>query len=141
MKPAFAAALVVFLLLPGVCAAQQLYRCGSTFSQTPCATAASAVRVPSGAAPDAPPASQPKELCSAATVGVMQLPDANMARVESVVKGSSEAIQYAGQPMVARTYLVSVNVANACGMYAGAKVHTCYVSEDEQRVLKVVLKR
>jgi hypothetical protein len=134
-------ALALLSLLPAVCAAQSLYRCGNTYSQTPCAAAASAVRLSPGAAPETPAATQPRELCGAATVGVMQLPDANMARVESVVKGNSEAIEYAGKPMVARTYLVTVNVANAYGMYTGPKVHACYLSEDEQRVLKVVLKR
>jgi hypothetical protein len=118
-----------------------MYRCGNTFSQTPCgAAAASALRISAAAAPE--PASGPrgKELCNSAAPRLLQLNNPETTRIESVVKGSSEVIQYAGQPAVARKYLMSINATNAYGVYMGAKTYACFLSEDEQRILSIALK-
>ena len=128
------------VLLPTVSSAQQLYRCGNTFSQTPCAAAASAVRISPAAAPEPPPGPRGKELCSSSAPRLLQLADPGTARVESIVKADSEVIQYAGQPIAARKYVMSINATNAYGVYMGARSYACYLSEDERRILKVAPK-
>src|SRR6185295_2325834 len=116
-----------WLLVSTVAAAQPLYRCGNTYSQTPCAAAASAVRIAAGAVPDAAEGLQGKELCSATVPRLLQLGDPAAVRVESVVKGDAEVIQYAGQPVATRKYLLSINVANAYGAWTGARSFTCHL--------------
>jgi hypothetical protein len=120
-----------------VCQAQSLYRCGNTYSQVPCAAAASAVRIAPAAAPDPAPGLQGKELCSALVPRLVRLDDPGSVRIESVVKGDAEVIQYAGQAIATRKYILSVNLANAHGAYVGARPYACFLSEDERRILQV----
>jgi hypothetical protein len=124
------------LLLPAAAFAQPLYRCGNTYSQTPCAAEAAPKKLPSGAAPDASSGPQGKELCSADGIKLLGLPDPESARIGAVVKGGSEVIQYAGKPTVARKYLMTINAKNVYGAYDGDRVFHCFVSEDERRILK-----
>ena len=133
-------ALAAIVAFPVASEAQQLYRCGNTFSQTPCAAAASAVRISPAAAPEPPPGPHGKELCSSSAPRLLQLTDPNTARIESIVKVDSEVIQYAGQPIAARKYLMSINATNVYGVYMGARSYACYLSEDERRILKVAPK-
>jgi hypothetical protein len=120
--------------------AQQLYRCGNTFSQVPCAPDATKLRTPSGSSgPDAPgaPALKGKELCAAEAPRQLGVNDPENIRVDSVVRGSAEVIQYAGQPMAARSYQVNLIYRNQAGVFATARPVICYLSEDERRVLKI----
>ena len=134
-------ALTALLVVPALAEAQQLYRCGNTYSQTPCAAAASAVRIAPVAAPEPAPGSHGKELCTSSAPRLLGFNDPQSARIESVVKANSEVIQYAGQPMVARKYVLSINATNAYGAYVGARPYACFLSEDEHRILKVAAAR
>lgn len=129
------------LVLPALCEAQQLYRCGNTYSQTPCAAAASAVRIAPVAAPEPAPGPRGKDLCSSSAPRLLGFNDPQSARIESVVKANSEVIEYAGQPMVARKYVLSISATNAYGAYMAARSYACFLSEDEHRILKVAAVR
>jgi hypothetical protein len=125
------------LLVSGHPMAQPMYRCGNAYSQTPCAPDAQPARISPGAPPDQPAGLQGAELCAAELPRLIGMTDPYTARIESVAKGDSEVIHYAGQPIAARKYLLSINARNAAGAYAGERPYLCYLSEDERRILKV----
>lgn len=129
------------LLLAASAIAQPLYRCGNTYSQTPCAPEAKPARISSGAAPDQPEGLQGKELCAAEAPRLLGLPDPYSARIESLAKGETEVIQYAGQPIAARKVHLTINARNSAGAYAGEQAYLCYLSEDERRILRVAPSR
>ena len=126
---------------PTVAGAQQLYRCGNTYSQTPCAADAASMRISPGAAPEQAPGASGKDLCASDGVAQLHFPDPDSTRIQSVTKAGSEAIQYAGKPIAARKYHLAINTKDGNGAYTGERVYVCYLSEDERRVLKVDLRR
>lgn len=121
----------------GAVQAQTLYRCGNTYSQTPCAADAAPARISAGAAPDAASASQGSTVCANEGVAQMRFPDPESTRILSVSRAGTEVIQYAGKPLAARRYNLTLNTKGPSGAYLGERVYTCYLSEDERRVLKV----
>jgi len=141
MRPPCVAALAAFLLLPVPSMAQQVYRCGNTFSQTPCAGGAASAPLSREAAADPAPVVQGKELCASAGLRLLGLPDPDSTRIESLVRADAQVIQYAGQPIVARKYRMVINAKNTYGAYEGARAYACYLSEDERRVLQMAVAR
>lgn len=116
---------------------QQLYRCGNTYSQTPCAPDAAPARISAGAAPEPAPGAAGKELCAKEGVAQMSFPDPESTRIRSVTRAGSEVIQYAGKPIAVRKYMLTLNTKSEVGAYTGDRTYLCYLSEDERRVLKV----
>ena len=108
--------------------AQTLYRCGNTYSQTPCAAEAQAVRVYAASAPKSAPGPRGFALCAA------QLPEAQAARAKPEGPRRTEVIAYAGQPMQARRFDLTVP---AEGADPATLRLICWLSEDEARVLQV----
>ncbi|HEX3139873.1 MAG TPA: hypothetical protein VHQ87_07450 [Rhizobacter sp.] len=133
--------ILALLTWPVLSLAQTLYRCGNTYSQTPCAADAASAHLSAGVAPDVAPGLSGKDLC--ATEGVIQLgfSDPESRRVGAVTRAGSEAIPYAGKAIAVRKYHLNINAKNAAGMYTGEQTYVCYLSEDERRVLKVDLLR
>ena len=117
--------------------AQQLYRCGNTYSQVPCAPGAASARISAGAAPEPVAGMVGKDVCASDGVAQMNFPDPESTRIRSVTKEGSEVIQYAGKPIAARKYRLTLNTRNEVGAYTGDRSYLCYLSEDERRVLKV----
>lgn len=116
---------------------QQLYRCGNTFSQTPCAPDAASARMSAGAAPEPATGAAGKDVCATTGVSQMNFPDPESTRIRTVTKAGAEVIQYAGKPIVARKYQLAINTKDHAGAYTGERTYLCYLSEDERRVLKV----
>ncbi|MBC7956290.1 MAG: hypothetical protein H7Y33_10525 [Cytophagales bacterium] len=131
----WAVALLFGLPVQGM--AQPLYRCGNTYSQTPCAPDAAPARISAGAAPDQASGASGKDLCATEGVAQMRFPDPESTRVVAVAKGGAEVIQYAGKPLASRKFNITLNTKNEVGAYMGERVYVCYLSEDERRVLKV----
>ena len=123
--------------IAGAAGAQTLYRCGNTYSQTPCAADAASARVSANAAPDAATGSAGPELCASEGIAQLGFADPESTRVRSVTRAGTEVIQYAGKPMAARRYNLVINTRNSQGAYPGERSYPCYLSEDERRVLKV----
>ena len=126
----------IALLLPTFAGAQALYRCGNTYSQTPCAANAAPVRARADSVADSAPGPKGGELCAAAAAKMLHLPDPESVRIESVEKAPAEVIQYADKPTAAHKYIVSINAKNVYGAYEGTRAYACHLSEDERRILK-----
>ena len=98
MKLTLALGLTALCTWPTQGAAQQLYRCGNTYSQTPCAPDATPARISAGAAPEQAPGASGKDLCVSEGVAQLRFPDPESTRIQSVAKSGAEVIQYAGKP-------------------------------------------
>jgi hypothetical protein len=128
------------LLVSTLCAhaqAQKLYQCGKTFSQTPCAADAIEKRM-YGGPPSEPTTPKPRgfELCAAAAVKATGSLEPESARVQMRGKRRMEVIQYAGEPLPAQRYDLYVSARNDQGMYALNKALSCWLSEDQSRILQ-----
>jgi hypothetical protein len=137
MKPISALAFGALLAVSTHAASQTLYRCGNTYSQTPCAADAASARISAGAAPEAAAGMSGSELCSSQGVAQMGFPDPASTRIRTATRAGTEVIQYAGKPIASRKFNVVLNTKNEVGAYTGERVYACYLSEDERRVLKV----
>jgi hypothetical protein len=116
---------------------QKLYRCGNSFSQTPCGADAVAVGKTKPASTSPVSTTQGAIVCAKAVQHKLDLPPGHTAAVEYSKRGPAETITYADQPIVTRTVNVTVVVRNAMGANVGQTNAMCNVSEDEQRVLKM----
>jgi hypothetical protein len=147
MSRAISVALLALAMSPLL--AQTLHRCGNTFSQTPCgegttstlragsgAVATPAVPGSSGTAAVAPGA----KVCIDAAMGQLGLPPGFTPVVRSAKRAPAEAIKFANDTIVARTWDVTVSVHNAAGSQVDVQSARCHLSEDEQRVLKLSTK-
>ncbi|MEO8153992.1 MAG: hypothetical protein ABI605_13040 [Rhizobacter sp.] len=134
-------AFAALFALPITAPAQQLYRCGNTYSQTPCAPDAAPARISAGAAPEQAVGSSGKELCASEGVAQLRFPDPESTRVQSVVKAGAEVIRYADKPIAARKFNLVINTKDGAGAYTGDRSYVCYLSEDERRVLRVDVAR
>ena len=117
--------------------AQNIHKCGNTYSQTPCAPDAAPARISADAAPEQAPGASGKDLCASEGVAQLRFPDPESTRIQSIAKSGAEVIQYAGKPIAARKYNLMLNTKNPAGAYTGDRAYVCYLSEDERRVLKV----
>lgn len=112
-----------------------LYRCGNTFSQIPCGDNAQAVQVAGNdGARNAIPPELARHVCFNDLKKWVPFPDPESLKVESISRGTPEIIEYAGAKLMARRYDLRVNARNS---YDGAQDFSCFVSEDNQRILKV----
>lgn len=116
--------------------AQQMYKCGSTYSQTPCAPDAVAKPLQPMTVPDTPPGLSGYDLCAAVALKVVDSPEPETARVQSVGQRKAEAIQYAGKSTVAHRYDLTVDAKTQYGVYSGERPYSCWLSEDQRRVLQ-----
>lgn len=137
------AALGALLLATAAAApAQKMFRCGSTYSQTPCDanTAPQRLHRDLPAAPGAPASaaapSRGSSLCAEEIPRRLKLDGPNAATVLPVEAMGAVVIRYADQPLVARKYRVTLEARDAFGARM-TRSYFCYVSEDERRLLKV----
>ena len=130
--------LSIALLLPcGFAAAQQMYRCGNTFSQTPCGPDAAARTLPSASAPEGASGPSGYELCAVAARRLHGGPEPETARIERVGDRRSEVIQFSGQPLAAQRYDLSIDARTTNGVFSGPRLFGCWLSEDQRRVLQL----
>jgi hypothetical protein len=131
------AALTALSSLPAT--AQTLYRCGKTFSQTPCAIDAQPLKLHRGGDTAVPAeASTGAHACADAARAQLNLPPRHTLEIERAQAGKAEAIVYADQPMVARTFTVELTQMNG-PVLVGTHTARCHLSEDGRRVLKLAL--
>ncbi len=127
---------LMLLFCLGPAAAQTMYRCGSTYSQTPCGPTATATRTPSDVPADGPADQQPGAVCAREAPGQLNVPDPTQLRVLSTSAGRAEVITYAGQPVAARRFELNISTVSPAGVWLPARAYTCHLSEDQQRLLK-----
>ena len=129
-------ALFLVTSLPAV--AQQMYKCGNTYSQTPCDKTAERTKITMDARAAPPPGLIGKELCKTMVPRTVTLKDPYSARIDAVNDQVPEVIKVANEPIMARRFDVALNAKNSYGAYTGAKIYLCYLSEDQTRVLLIV---
>lgn len=115
---------LLLLALPAT--AQTLYRCGNTYSQTPCSDQAQRLRVYAASAPQAVAGPRGFALCAA------KLPAELSARAQPLGKRRTEVIPYAGQPMQALRFDLQVLPEGG----HPAQRYACWLSEDQARLLQ-----
>ncbi len=112
-----------------------LYRCGNTFSQIPCGDNAQTVRMQGGdGGKSAIPPGLAKHVCVSDLGKWVPFPDPDNLKIESMSRGTPEIIEYAGTKLMARRYELRVDIRNA----GPGRSYSCFASEDNQRILKVV---
>jgi len=117
-------------------AAQQMYRCGSTYSQTPCAADAQAVRIHADAVPDTGPGVAGLALCAATAATTLGSAEPASARAQLLAPRRSEPLLFAGQTVSAHRYELSVDAKLPNGGHSGPVAFSCWLSEDQARVLQ-----
>jgi hypothetical protein len=127
--------LTLLTVLPA--SAQTLYRCGNEFSQTPCSKDAAASRLRSSAAPDRPATPSGKDLCIAQASKQLGFAEPQPELFDNVSKAPAQVIQYAGTPIAAKTYVLQSRGRVHQNMLVPALSLTCYLSDDEQRLLRL----
>lgn len=134
-----AIAVAFSLLVLSPLQAQQLYKCGNTYSQTPCAPDATPKRGLSGGASASASSDKPSgyALCSAQAITRIDSPEPETAQVSPVGQRKAEVIQYANQPIVAVRYDLSVRAKTQYGVYGSPVGFACWLSEDQLRVLQL----
>ncbi|XVJ71245.1 MAG: hypothetical protein HEQ39_17820 [Rhizobacter sp.] len=123
--------------LPLPATSQTLYRCGNEFSQTPCSKDAPAARIRSSAAPDRPETPGGKDLCIAQASKMLGFAEPQPEVFDSVNKMPAQVIQYAGTPIAAKTYWLQSRGRIHQGILVPAVSLECFLSDDEQRLLKL----
>ncbi|HEY0817417.1 MAG TPA: hypothetical protein VGD46_01480 [Rhizobacter sp.] len=136
LKPLIQAGIFAVIAGSAGLASAQMYKCGSTFSQTPCAPDAVARPSASPATPDGPAGLSGYELCAAAARRMANSPEPETARIQPVGERRSEVIQYAGKPIATHRYDLTIDAKTAFGVFSGPAAHACWLSEDQRRVLQ-----
>jgi hypothetical protein len=126
--------ILALALSPTIAGAQKLYRCGTTYSEVPCAPDAKTLNVTPAAST---PAGEQRgsDLCF--TKVKARLNDPESARFTGAAPGKTEVIDFAGSRVVARRYEIRVNWKTSGGGFTGDTPFTCFVSEDDRRVLRI----
>lgn len=138
MKPVLLAAGIAAVLVAPAAVAQKLYRCGSTFSQTPCGSDAAEIHTPKfNAAGSAADTAGTGKACAASLRAKGAFADPEAVRVDNVTAGTAKVIEYNYVQIIAREYGLTVSVKNKDGEYGDTRSFTCVTSEDGQRVLEV----
>lgn len=136
MKTPLLIAAIALVAHAAPASAQQMYKCGNTFSQTPCAPDAVAKPVQSSAAPDAASGLSGYELCAAAARKMANSPEPETARIQPIGERRSEVIQYAGKPIATHRYDLAIDAKTQYGVFSGLQPYACWLSEDQRRVLQ-----
>ncbi len=133
-------AFVLLMMGLNVSQAQQLFKCGNTYSQTPCAPDATPKRGLSGGSAAAATGDKPSglALCSAQALTRIDSPEPETAQVSPVGQRKTEVIQYANQPIMAVRYDLSVRAKTQYGVYGQPLSFACWLSEDQLRVLQLI---
>lgn len=146
-------AVLATALLASSAQAQTMYRCGSTFSQTPCGSDAKSVRVsPSDLSSDTvakqavlaaqkqPAPSQEViaaniETCERRIRTAMKDPDA--ARISEGARGGPSVEYEDGRSYPVVRYFFKVNGKNGYGGYVGDKLYVCVYDLGEKRIVRI----
>lgn len=134
----------IFCALSSVASAQAVYRCGNTFTGTPCGPDAKVLVAPPPApakleAPaytPPPPADQieaNKATCEKKTRAAMKDPEST--RIKSVSRAGRALQRLAGKSFYGVSYDMNVNAKNSYGAYTGEKLYNCVFSMDEKTYL------
>jgi len=144
---AFSAAL--FLCSPAW--GQTLYRCGNTFSQTPCGSEAKEVRAAGVAQPVVAPPLAPltearrsalQAVCIEAIRSIPGWKDRDSLRIAAPERGASGvARDVDGRRIAVVPWYGQVNAKNSFGGYTGDKMANCYFDSSESKIVDLYIQR
>jgi hypothetical protein len=63
--------------------------------------------------------------------------DPDSVRIEDVTPAGLDTMEYAGKRILAYKIFITVNAKNSFGGYEGAKIHVCYLSQNDKTALRV----
>jgi hypothetical protein len=149
------------VLVAGAAGAGRLYKCTAangevTYAETQCAPDAaplnvggyrgSGVAAGGGASPNtagvmaADPRAESTALaqrCLVLLKAGTSYKDPDSVRIEDVTPAGLDTMEYAGKRILAYKIFITVNAKNSFGGYEGAKIHVCYLSQNDKTVLRV----
>jgi hypothetical protein len=129
---------VAVAVLAGPVHAGKVYRCGETFSDTPCGSTAEVVRqTPPIAATDAVRV-LPEALCITQLPKYFAFKDPDSLKISSLGYATTTVIPHRDTKVMAKVYVLEVNAKNSYGAYTGAETYRCYTSMDDSRVLTIL---
>jgi hypothetical protein len=128
-------ALLLVVLMSDSAPAQQMYKCGSTYSQVPCDAAAQPTRIYKDTQPNPPAGLRGRELCRYLTPRAANLKDPFSAVVEQVAGPVGAVVRIGSDVIEAKRFDVMLNAKNSYGAYVGARPYGCFLSVDERRLL------
>lgn len=133
-------ALAAGLALAAVTAghAQALYKCGNTYTQTPCEYQGRPARINADAQPTAPAAPHGRELCRAAVTSAVPPIEPQRSAIDRVGAPVPDLLRIGDQVIEARRIDVFINAGTPQGAAAGLTPYRCYLSTDEKRLLRLV---
>lgn len=118
---------------------QTMYRCGSTFSQTPCGEDAKSHKVFSSGAAESgfqQRVAKIKAECEQWIRRIPQWKDSDSVKLEDgITRGKHELRKVDGAPQIVVPYYASVNAKNSYGAYAGSRPYVCYANQGETRII------
>lgn len=110
------------------------YRCGNTFSQTPCGENAKEQALLDG---DTSPSNGYISVCFDDAKKRYQFKDPESLRIESSTKPVAKVIDYAGVKLMAYEVIIYINGKNSYGAYGGAEPYLCHLSQDQKRAINI----
>lgn len=123
------------LALAGPADAQQLYKCGNTFSQQPCGADATVIPSAGVAQPTGPVDAATQRAieadCRSWVTRVPPWKDRDSVKVGTIFR--SDAVSRDGR--LVRAYRVMVNGKNSYGGYEGERPFVCYADEKTAKVV------
>lgn len=130
------------LLIPVCVGAQTIYRCGNTFSKTPCGVGASEFAVVQDDAPKVAPVKVDpikvdamKAECLSMIRNRPQWKDRDSLKISNPLRMPSETRQVDGASVSVIPYHAFVNAKNSYGAYAGDRSAFCYANETETKIV------
>lgn len=118
--------------------AQSIYRCGSTYSNRPCADAkvvdapASAASASGGNAGD----DMQDHVCVRDIKSALAWFDPDSVKVTAVTGPGWESVKIGNQSIAAKRYVLTVNAKNSYGGYTGGREFVCNVSPATGKILE-----
>ena len=143
---------IAFLVLVAHSAhAQKMYRCGNTYSQTPCGAEAQEVKaagvpqpIPTSTLPELSPGRH-EEVRAMCERGIRMRPawkDPDSVKISAIQRAKrTEVVTLAGKRQEIAPWYAGVNAKNSYGGYTGEKIVDCYFDAKEQVLLDVYVRR
>ena len=127
--------------LPGVVSAQNVYKCGNTYSETPCATDAkpmdSGLIKPQAprVAPSAEKVQRNMDLCKSVLRSSLKDPNSAQIKDETRLSKLMDGVNFSTfERFPAVGYSMQVNAKNSYGGYTGYKTGICYFDLAEEKI-------
>jgi hypothetical protein len=142
---------VLLATLAGGASAQTLYRCGNTFSQTPCGEGAREVRAAGVAQPVVAPPLAPidvkreTDLAAQCLYAIRSIPawkdreSLKISRPERATAGVARDVN--GRRIAVVPWYAQVNAKNSYGGYTGDKMANCYFDSTESRIVDMFIEK